>query len=347
MKLVTFTDAAGTRIGIAVDGGIVDLKKADPDLPRDMIGLMTQWPAVRGAVERAATRKADVAQSAVKLEAPVPAPGKNPRDRPELRRPHRRKRPTDADRASLVRKDVDARSTRRSNRRATAEGLACCSTTKPNSSPSSANAASTCRRTKRTRSSSAIAPATTSPPATGSSKPRNGSWAKASTPTRPFGPWIVTPDEIGDPHALGIRAFVNGEKRQDSNTKHLVFNIFDQIAHVSKAMTLEPGDLIFTGTPGGVGVAMKPPQFLKAGDVTRIEIDKIGAIEATVVGRAMIETDVLIVGLGPVGATLANLLGQQGFRVLAVEKRHGRLSPCPAPRISMPRSCASGKASGS
>ena len=101
----------------------------------------------------------------------------------------------------------------------------------------------------------------------------------------PFGPWIVTPDEIGDPHALGIRAFVNGEKRQDSNTKHLVFNIFDQIAHVSQAMTLEPGDLIFTGTPGGVGAAMKPPQFMKVGDVTRIEIDKIGAIEATVVAE--------------------------------------------------------------
>ncbi len=99
----------------------------------------------------------------------------------------------------------------------------------------------------------------------------------------PFGPWIVTADEIGDPHALGIRAFVNGEKRQDSNTKHLVFNVYDQIALLSQAMTLEPGDIIFTGTPGGVGVAMKPPQFMKAGDVTRIEIDKIGAIEATIV----------------------------------------------------------------
>jgi 2-keto-4-pentenoate hydratase/2-oxohepta-3-ene-1,7-dioic acid hydratase in catechol pathway len=76
MKLVTFTDGNGTRIGIAVDGGIIDLKKADPDLPRDMIGLVSLWPAVRGAVERAATRKADFAQSAVKLEAPVPRPGK-------------------------------------------------------------------------------------------------------------------------------------------------------------------------------------------------------------------------------------------------------------------------------
>jgi 2-keto-4-pentenoate hydratase/2-oxohepta-3-ene-1,7-dioic acid hydratase in catechol pathway len=97
----------------------------------------------------------------------------------------------------------------------------------------------------------------------------------------PIGPWIVTGDELGDPHTLGIRAFVNGEKRQDSNTKHLVFNVYEQIAHLSKVMTLEPGDVIFTGTPGGVGAAMKPPQFLKAGDVMRIEIDRIGAIEAT------------------------------------------------------------------
>ena len=85
----------------------------------------------------------------------------------------------------------------------------------------------------------------------------------------PIGPWIVTSDEIGDPHTLGIRAFVNGERRQNSNTRNLVFNVFDQIAYLSQAMTLMPGDMIFTGTPGGVGMAMKPPSFLKAGDVVR------------------------------------------------------------------------------
>ena len=97
----------------------------------------------------------------------------------------------------------------------------------------------------------------------------------------PIGPWITTADAAGDPHALALRCFVNGEKRQDSNTKHLVFNLWDQIEHLSQAMTLEPGDLIFTGTPGGVGAAMDPRQFLKAGDVVRCEIDGLGAIEAT------------------------------------------------------------------
>lgn len=99
----------------------------------------------------------------------------------------------------------------------------------------------------------------------------------------PFGPWIVTADEIGDPHALGIRCLVNGQTRQNSNTKHLVFNCFDQIAYLSQAMTLEPGDIVFTGTPGGVGQSMKPPNLLKTGDTVRVEIDRIGFLEATMV----------------------------------------------------------------
>ncbi len=102
----------------------------------------------------------------------------------------------------------------------------------------------------------------------------------------PIGPWITTADEVSEPHALGLRCFVNGQKRQDSNTKHLVFNIWEQIEHLSQAMTLEPGDLIFTGTPGGVGAAMDPRQFLKAGDIVRCEVDSLGAIEATLIAEA-------------------------------------------------------------
>lgn len=101
----------------------------------------------------------------------------------------------------------------------------------------------------------------------------------------PFGPSIVTADEIGDPHGLGVRSFVNGELRQNSNTRHLVFNIWQQIAELSQAMTLEPGDLIFTGTPGGVGFGFKPPKVLVVGDTVRCEVDKIGAIENRVVAE--------------------------------------------------------------
>ncbi|ARR55078.1 5-carboxymethyl-2-hydroxymuconate isomerase [Rhizorhabdus wittichii DC-6] len=99
----------------------------------------------------------------------------------------------------------------------------------------------------------------------------------------PIGPWIVTADEIADPHALGLRCFVNGEKRQDSNTSEMVASLWDQIAYLSTAFTLEPGDLIATGTPHGVGAALEPPIFLKPGDVVRCEIDGIGAIENMVV----------------------------------------------------------------
>ncbi len=97
----------------------------------------------------------------------------------------------------------------------------------------------------------------------------------------PMGPWIVTADELGDPHGLDIRCFVNGEQRQNSNTCHLVFNLWQQLEHLSVGMTLEPGDVLFTGTPGGVGGALVPPQFLQPGDVVRVEIDQIGHIEGT------------------------------------------------------------------
>lgn len=95
----------------------------------------------------------------------------------------------------------------------------------------------------------------------------------------PIGPWIVTADEIPDPHALGLRCLVNGEVRQDSDTSELIFNLWQQIAYLSSAFTLEPGDLLATGTPEGVGAARNPPVLLKSGDVVRCEVDGIGAIE--------------------------------------------------------------------
>lgn len=112
---------------------------------------------------------------------------------------------------------------------------------------------------------------------------RTAQWSlgKSFDTHAPYGPWITTTDSVADIHALGIRCLVNGQERQNSNTRHLVFNIFQQIEHLSQAMTLEPGDVIFTGTPGGIGAAMNPRQFLKAGDVVRCEIDGLGHIENT------------------------------------------------------------------
>tara|TARA_B100000678_G_scaffold194544_1_gene162970 strand:+ start:14319 stop:15155 length:837 start_codon:yes stop_codon:yes gene_type:complete len=102
----------------------------------------------------------------------------------------------------------------------------------------------------------------------------------------PIGPWITTADEVSDPHVLDLSCSVNGEVRQKSNTQHLVFNIWEQIEHLSAGMTLEPGDLIFTGTPGGVGAAMDPRKFLQPGDVVSCDVAGLGSIEGTMVGES-------------------------------------------------------------
>lgn len=99
----------------------------------------------------------------------------------------------------------------------------------------------------------------------------------------PFGPWLVTPDEIEDSSALEIRGFVNGELRQQGVAHQMSFSIKAQIAHLTKAFTLEPGDVIFTGTPAGVGAGIDPPKWLKAGDRVRVEISGLGHIENEVV----------------------------------------------------------------
>ena len=101
----------------------------------------------------------------------------------------------------------------------------------------------------------------------------------------PFGPAIVTKDEIPDPHNLNLKTKVNGEVRQQSNTKHLIFNCFELIEHLSTAFTLEPGDLILTGTPSGVGVVEN--KFLKADDIVKISIGNLGYIENKVINEVI------------------------------------------------------------
>ena len=102
----------------------------------------------------------------------------------------------------------------------------------------------------------------------------------------PLGPMIVTKDEIPDPHNLGIRLRLNGELMQDSNTSQLIFPIDYLISHLSQFMTLKPGDLIFTGTPPGVGAGRKPPLFLKPGDQVEVEIDGLGVLSNSVVAES-------------------------------------------------------------
>lgn len=102
----------------------------------------------------------------------------------------------------------------------------------------------------------------------------------------PLGPYLVTADQTGDPHDLKIQLRVNGEVRQSSTTRNLIFNCYELVAFISDTITLEPGDVIFTGTPAGVGVFRKPPVFLKDGDVVEVEIEKLGVLRNPVSSRA-------------------------------------------------------------
>jgi len=112
-----------------------------------------------------------------------------------------------------------------------------------------------------------------------------GQWllGKSFDTFAPTGPYLVTRDEISNPHALGVRLILNGQVMQQSNTNQFIFNIPQLIAYVSQVCTLEVGDLLFTGTPGGVGFARKPPVFLRDGDVVEVEIEGIGTLKNVVV----------------------------------------------------------------
>ncbi len=111
-----------------------------------------------------------------------------------------------------------------------------------------------------------------------------GQWTKGKSCDTfcPVGPWLVTPDELGDPQALGISLWLNGKQMQRGSTATMIFSVAQIIAYLSRIMTLHPGDIIATGTPPGVGMGLRPPLYLKPGDVMELEIDGLGRQRQTV-----------------------------------------------------------------
>lgn len=111
-------------------------------------------------------------------------------------------------------------------------------------------------------------------------QPKTGQWTrgKAVDTFLPIGPWLITADEIPDPQALAIRCIVSGEVLQDSNTGEMVFGVADLVSFISQTMTLEPGDLVVTGTPAGVGFVRDPRRWLTPGDTVTVEIERIGSL---------------------------------------------------------------------
>jgi 2-keto-4-pentenoate hydratase/2-oxohepta-3-ene-1,7-dioic acid hydratase in catechol pathway len=282
MRLASFAVDGRRRIGAVVGDGIIDLQRARPGLPADMIGLIENWPDFASTVREATQRETPhYALGFVHLLAPVPKPQKilaiglnyadhiaeTGREKPKAQTwfaklGHAVNGPFDPIQMPKVSTSVDyeAELVFVIGRR--------------------------CRHVAREDAADVVfGYCAGNDVSVRDWQYQSPQWilGKSFDTHAPFGPWIVTPDEIGDPHALDISCRVNGEIRQHSNTKELVFSVYDQIAHLSQAMTLEPGDVVFTGTPGGVGMARRPPSFLKAGDVVRVEIEKIGAIEARMV----------------------------------------------------------------
>lgn len=278
MKLCTYTTDGQTRTGIVVGDTVID-----SGVPGTMIDLIRDWDALKPQLEAKAAAGGGVPLASVRLEAPVQRPGKifaiglNYADHiaeSNMATPERQVWFTKAQ--TSVNGPFDPIEIAKGTMTADYEVELVAVVGKGAKHVSAAEAPA------------AIFGYCVGNDVTERMWQHAGpqwSLGKSFDTHAPMGPWIVTADEAGDPHQLGLRCFVNGEKRQDSNTRHLVFNIWQQVEHLSTGMTLEPGDCLFTGTPGGVGAAMDPRQFLQPGDVVRCEVDGLGHIEGTMVAE--------------------------------------------------------------
>lgn len=285
MKLATFTRNGVTGLGKVLGKRIIDLAAALPGLPKDMIGLLNAGDAALASVrELPDSAEPQYLLSEVRLEAPVPNPSKilaigmNYEDHAE----------------EVRRKGVAVPSVQIWFNKQT-------SCVNPPHAPIHMPRISNmldyelelavvigkrCRHVSAEDALSVIAGYTIM----NDLSVRDVQWSsptwtvgKSFDTHGPMGPWLVTADEIADPHKLDMKLWVNDEIRQSGNSQSMIFNIGQQIEHLTKVMTLMPGDILVTGTPAGVGVAFDPPRYLKVGDVVRLEIEGVGEISHTVI----------------------------------------------------------------
>jgi 2-keto-4-pentenoate hydratase/2-oxohepta-3-ene-1,7-dioic acid hydratase in catechol pathway len=287
MKLITFAVGGQERIGaLLAEEQLVDFSQADSSLPQEMVAFLKGGDAAR---ERAAQIMANPPQEAilplskVKLCAPIPKPGKilciglNYRDHAEESNQPVPDYPTvfskydnviigpgDPIVLPAISDQVDYEAEfafvmgRRARHVSAADALDYVAGYMPFNDISARDF-----------------------------QMRTSQWTigKSFDTFGPIGPSLVTADEVADPHALDIRLLLNGQVMQSSNTRNLIFNVNQLIAYITAAITLEPGDVITTGTPAGVGAARKPQVFLQPGDVVRLEIEGLGALENPVVAE--------------------------------------------------------------
>jgi 2-keto-4-pentenoate hydratase/2-oxohepta-3-ene-1,7-dioic acid hydratase in catechol pathway len=284
MRIATFSESGATRLGIVYEGELVDLAAAAPELPREATALLAAGPAALGrARAAAAAASARIPLDAVTLAAPILRPpkflaiGLNYADHVAESGAPTPKFPTVFNKQSTC-------------------------VTGPHGAVHVPHVSSAvdyegelglvigrrCRHVPKERAAEVIAGYLVVNDVTVRDwQLRVPTWTmgKSFDTHGPIGPWLTTADEVGDPHGLRIRTWVNGDLRQDSSTKQLIFDCFALVEHLSTAFTLEPGDVVATGTPGGVGIASKPPRMLAAGDRVRVEIEGLGVLDNPIVAE--------------------------------------------------------------
>jgi len=276
MKLVTFIHDHETRVGAVVDDAVVDCKNI-AEIPATMIEFLASGEAGLDAMQRQiAVSKNRLALSEVKLLAPIPRPGKylaislnyadhiaeTGKDKPEY--------PSFFTKQSTCVIGCDEAIQRPSvSDKLDYEGELAFVIGRR------------CRHVPVDKAHQVIAGFTIANDVSVRDWQMRSPTlmvGKSFDTAGPLGPWLVTSDEIRDPHNLTIKTWVASELRQNANTSQMIFNCYEMVAYLSQAMTLEPGDVIATGTPSGVGVKMQPRGYLKPGQTVKIEIEKIGML---------------------------------------------------------------------
>jgi len=284
MKLATFTHRSDTRIGAVAGDEIVDLRLVAPELPQEMVALLEAGePALEVARGAVASGQGRLALADVELASPLLRPpkilavGLNYADHVAETGRDQPKYPMIFNKQSTSAHPPYAPfHLPRASEKVDYEGELAVVIGKR------------CRHVPRARAADVVAGYTVANDVSVRDwqiRVPTFTMGKSFDTHCPLGPWIVTPDEVGDPHALELKTWVNGELRQSSNTKQLIFDCYMLIEHLSTAFTLEPGDVLCTGTPGGVGVARKPSLYLVAGDVVKVAIAGIGEIENAVIAE--------------------------------------------------------------
>ncbi|PTQ58461.1 2-keto-4-pentenoate hydratase/2-oxohepta-3-ene-1,7-dioic acid hydratase in catechol pathway [Sphingomonas aurantiaca] len=277
MKLTRFTVEGRTRLGKVVDDRIIDISNAAPEAGHSMRLLLEQLESLRPAIE--ALDAPSFALADVVLEAPIADPRKYLAIGMNYQ--------SHVDEAEAAGKTAP-KTQIWFNKQVTCINGPFSDVDVPKAGPDMVDyeaemgvvIGKRCRHVSREEARSMIAGYVVCNDVTARDwqfRSPTFTLGKSFDTHGPIGPWITTDDEIADPHALTIVLELNGEQRQHASTSEMIYDIYDQIAYLSEVMTLEPGDLIATGTPAGVGIAGN--RFMKDGDVVRVSVDGLGAIE--------------------------------------------------------------------